>query len=319
VKRAWVEFLGEQPDPMTDRVDHPGVGPEGDAVVDATGGLTAAADARPLDSIGVGGGCSPLTVRTGVGALRESSVATLPITSFEALRHATQRQPRRSRHQPRSRERLGRTPGARTIATRPSGELSAGASIRLAPCWSSPRIGTRTNATAVTAMKQPRTIHDFYGLSRSCSHRLPSAGHPEVAELVAEMVKPRCGSTAPAGASTTASVLAHIFPDADVPVVQLSINGLQPLEYHLDIGRSASGPTATTPADDRRKRARFHILGPCPGGIERLTGSPTDDADRPTRFFRSSPCCRAERTTRRDARPSARRRPGRSSSGRRPG
>ena len=95
-------------------------------------------------------------------------------------------------------------------------------------------------ATLVTAMDQPRTIHDFGGLPRELyqvQYRAP--GSVEIARQVQELLAPL-----PAGLDQswgldhgTWSVLVHAYPEADVPVVQLSIDETQPAAFHFELGK----------------------------------------------------------------------------------
>lgn len=96
------------------------------------------------------------------------------------------------------------------------------------------------NVSVTTAMARPRTIHDFWGFSDQLfATRYPAPGDPSLAAQVAEVVKPTwIGQDRDSWGFDhgTWSVLVHAFPEADIPVVQLSINADQPLEYHLDLG-----------------------------------------------------------------------------------
>ncbi|WP_442594478.1 4,5-DOPA dioxygenase extradiol [Parapusillimonas sp. JC17] len=97
-------------------------------------------------------------------------------------------------------------------------------------------------ATAVTAMAQPRTIHDFYGFPQALfDFEYPAPGDSDLAREITELVKPNwVGLDRDQWGLDhgTWSVLTHLYPDADIPVLQLSINALKPLDYHLELAAS---------------------------------------------------------------------------------
>ncbi len=95
-------------------------------------------------------------------------------------------------------------------------------------------------ATLVTASQAPRTIHDFGGFPRELYQvEYPAPGSPELAEHVQDLLAPT--SVRPDESwgldHGTWSVLKHVFPYADVPVVQLSIDETKPPDFHYELGR----------------------------------------------------------------------------------
>lgn len=101
-----------------------------------------------------------------------------------------------------------------------------------------------TSGTWVTHMKNPKTIHDFYGFPQELFNvQYAAPGSPELAELVASIIsQPKIFSDEEKWGLDhgTWSVLRHMYPKADIPIIQLSLDMTKPIEFHLALGKQLS-------------------------------------------------------------------------------
>ncbi|MDE1474669.1 4,5-DOPA dioxygenase extradiol [Xenorhabdus bovienii] len=98
-----------------------------------------------------------------------------------------------------------------------------------------------TDGTVVTAMTQPRTIHDFGAFPQALHDmQYPAKGFPELAVLVQDILEPIEVETdfEHWGLDHGSwGILAKMYPDADIPVIQLSMDRNQPASFHYEIGK----------------------------------------------------------------------------------
>jgi len=97
-----------------------------------------------------------------------------------------------------------------------------------------------TKGTYVTAMEKPPTIHDFGGFPKELFDvQYPAPGNPSLAKETKELIKKtEVGLDDKWGLDHGAwSVIKHLYPDADVPVIQLSLDYSQPPQYHYELAK----------------------------------------------------------------------------------
>jgi len=97
-----------------------------------------------------------------------------------------------------------------------------------------------TRGTLVTAMEKPKTIHDFGGFPRQLFDvQYPAPGSPELAKETKSIIKKtEVGLDDKWGLDHgTWSVIKHFYPNADIPVIQLSLDYTQTPQYHYDLAK----------------------------------------------------------------------------------
>ena len=100
-----------------------------------------------------------------------------------------------------------------------------------------------TNGTKITAMEIPKTIHDFGGFPQALFEvQYPAPGSPELAVETKKLLLPvEVELDDTWGLDHGAwSVIKHLYPNADVPVIQLSIDYTKPPEYHFELAQKLS-------------------------------------------------------------------------------
>lgn len=101
-----------------------------------------------------------------------------------------------------------------------------------------------TRGTFITAMEKPPTIHDFGGFPRALYEvRYPAPGSPGLAQSIKDtLTGTDAGLNHDRGLDHgTWSVLRHMYPEADVPVVQMSLDYYRTISFHYDLGKELAG------------------------------------------------------------------------------
>lgn len=97
-----------------------------------------------------------------------------------------------------------------------------------------------TNGTKVTAMENPKTIHDFGGFPQALFDvQYPAKGSPELAKETANLIhSTHVDLDHEWGLDHgTWTIIRHMYPNADIPVLQLSIDYSKPPQYHFDLAK----------------------------------------------------------------------------------
>lgn len=97
-----------------------------------------------------------------------------------------------------------------------------------------------TRGTKITSMEQPKTIHDFSGFPQELFDvQYPAKGHPQLAKETSSLLHPTTVELDHAwGFDHGAwSVIKHLYPKADIPLIQMSIDYTQPPLYHYELAR----------------------------------------------------------------------------------
>ncbi len=100
-----------------------------------------------------------------------------------------------------------------------------------------------TNGTKVTAMEMPETIHDFSGFPKELYEvQYPAKGNPALAKEAKDILLPATVELDDKwGMDHGAwSVIKHLYPEADIPVIQLSIDYTKPAQYHYELAQRLS-------------------------------------------------------------------------------
>ena len=100
-----------------------------------------------------------------------------------------------------------------------------------------------SSALQVSSGERPEIIYDFYGFPEALSQlQYPALGSPELAEQVQSLLQPENVELNPTRGFDhgTWAVLKFLYPDADIPVVQLSLTRSQPAEWHFNLAKKLS-------------------------------------------------------------------------------